>query len=173
MPGVFRGRLSPLFCYLHMKRITAEHIKSIIAEDLKNNNLFLTDLNISKLNKISLFIDSEKGVTIENCERLSRLIERNLDREEADFELEVSSPGLDKPLKYPFQYRKNIGRQVETVTTEGRKIKGTISSADEKSFDIEYSVKEKAEGSNKKINKIKKETLTFDSVNSTIVIVKF
>lgn len=156
-----------------MKLISRDHIKSIINEELTKSNLFLIDLNVNKANKISVFVDSIKGVTIADCENLSRLIEKNLDRDKEDFELEVSSPGLDKPLKMPVQYQKNIGREVEVVTNGGKKIKGKIISVGTANFEIEYNIKEKPEGGNKKISVAKKEIFEFDQVKTTKVIVKY
>lgn len=156
-----------------MKTVAVDHIKSIVNEEIIKNNLFIVELTVSRLSKISLFVDSVKGVTIEECEKLSRLIEKNLDRDIEDFELEVSSPGLDRPLKLPFQYQKNMGREVEVLKTDGTKSKGKIVSVGEVNFQIEYSIREKVEGTNKKINTTKKETIDFDNVRSTKVIVKF
>lgn len=156
-----------------MKTVEVDHIKSIVNEEIIKNNLFIVELTVSRLSKISLFVDSVKGVTIEECEKLSRLIEKNLDRDIEDFELEVSSPGLDRPLKLPFQYQKNMGREVEVLKTDGTKSKGKIVSVGEVNFQIEYSIREKVEGTNKKINTTKKETIDFDNVRSTKVIVKF
>ncbi|NJK86438.1 MAG: ribosome assembly cofactor RimP [Bacteroidales bacterium] len=147
-----------------MKLIKAEHIKSIINEELEKNNLFLIDINVSRLNKISVIVDSLKGVTIEECEKLSRLIEKNLDRDEVDFELEVSSPGIDRPLSFPFQYRKNIGREVEVIKTDGEKIKGTLTDAGEDNFSIEIKSKRK------KLKEQNKKTIQYKKRNFLILV---
>src|SRR4030042_1586705 len=98
--------------------ISAERIRTCIDEELRRNDLFLIDLVVSSSNRIKVVIDSMKGITVDECARLSRTIENKLDRDEEDFDLEVSSPGLDRPLVLPFQYLKNTGRQIEVLTME-------------------------------------------------------
>ena len=61
-----------------------------------------------------------KGITIDQCGEISKLVEASLNREEEDFEIEVSSPGLSEPFKVINQYRKNIGQEVEIVTEDGQ-----------------------------------------------------
>ena len=68
---------------------------------------------ISADNRISVFIDSLKGININDCAVLSRLLEDQLDREKEDFELTVSSAGLDQPFIVIEQYKKNIGKQIK------------------------------------------------------------
>jgi len=87
--------------------ITTEQIEKLVAEKLENKDVFLVDIRIRHGNRISVFLDSDTGVNIKTCAELSRYIEFNLDRESEDFELEVSSAGLDQPLKLLRQYVKN------------------------------------------------------------------
>jgi ribosome maturation factor RimP len=77
-------------------------------------------------NRIIVYVDSMKGITLEECKSVSRFLESRLDRNVEDFELEVSSPGLDRPLKLPVQYEKNAGRQLEVVKSDGIKIIGKL-----------------------------------------------
>ena len=87
-----------------------ERVKELIDKGLEENpSLFLIDL-------IKVIIDGDNGVGIEDCVALSRAIEHNLDREEEDFSLEVSSCGISAPLVLERQYTKNIGREVEVKT---------------------------------------------------------
>ena len=92
-----------------------------------DNGLFLVELTISKENAIKIEIDKhEGGVSVKDCMAVSRNVEHNLDRDEQDFELHVSSAGLDKPLRHINQYIKNIGRRVEIAMRDGRKLEGEI-----------------------------------------------
>ena len=79
--------------------ITKQQVERLIKDKLKKENCFVVELEVRKGNNILLEIDSLEGVTVEDCVSYSRAIEHNLDREEEDFELNVSSPGLDKPLR--------------------------------------------------------------------------
>jgi ribosome maturation factor RimP len=104
-------------------------IKSLAEERMNelNNGLYIVELTISSSNVISLEIDKLKGgVSVEDCISVSRNIEHNLDREQEDFELHVSSAGLDKPLRHHNQYAKNIGRTLAITTIDGNKQEGEL-----------------------------------------------
>jgi ribosome maturation factor RimP len=91
-------------------------------------------MTISSTNVIRIEIDKiNGGVTVSDCVSVSRNVEHNLDREKADFELHVSSAGLDKPFRHINQYIKNVGRTINVKTKDGRTIEGEIVKvADEK-----------------------------------------
>lgn len=103
-------------------------IRSYLEEELTQSGKFLVDVTVSAGNKITVYMDSLKGVTLDECIEVSRFLESKLDREVEDFELEVSSPGLDKPLKLPVQYEKNLGRILDIVKSNGIKITGKLES---------------------------------------------
>lgn len=115
----------PYFVALRMMIHTAQ-IEKLLQEELVRKNLFLVEASVRPGNKIVVYVDSIKGVTLEECISVSRYLENLLDRDAEDFELEVSSPGLDKPLKLPVQYEKNIGRALDVVKKDGKKVVGTL-----------------------------------------------
>ena len=111
--------------------IQASQIEQLANEHLASRpELFLVDIKVKIGNKISIRIDSDRSVLIEDCKSLSKFIEENLDREKDDFELEVSSAGIDFPLVNTRQYFKNLGRTVQVMTTEGNLFKGALVNAD-------------------------------------------
>lgn len=116
--------------------IDAKRIQVLANEKLKGTDVFLVDVKIKPINKIFVFVDSDSSVTISNCIDISRHIEFSLDRETEDFELRVSSAGLDQPLKVLRQYQKCIGREVEISTTDGEKKIGTLIKADKNGIEI-------------------------------------
>ena len=134
--------------YMINSSIIIEHL----AEELERRNLFLIEVNIRPGNKISVFIDSMKGVTLNECIAVSRYLENRLDRNIEDFELEVSSPGLDKPLKLPVQFEKNRGRTLDILKTNGIKITGKLLGMDNGLIRIESEtvVKDPATGKKRK-----------------------
>lgn len=86
-----------------------------------NSGIYIVELSVSTSNVIHVEIDKLKGgVSVEDCMSVSRNIEHNLDREKEDFELHVSSAGLDKPLRHLNQYAKNIGRTLAVVCLDGK-----------------------------------------------------
>ena len=97
-------------------------VLDIINDVLEGTEKFLINMKITPDNRIFVDIDGDNGVTIDDCIELSRAIENGLNREEEDFELNVSSAGADSPLKMPRQFRRHVGRDVSVVPF---KIKGT------------------------------------------------
>ena len=124
----------PLFCY--KKMISDQYIETLINEKLAGSDVFLVECRVKTDNKIRVFIDSERGVTIEDCIALSRHIEGNLDRDKEDFGLDVSSAGLDLPLRIPRQFKKNEGRTVHVVMNDGAEIKGKLMAVTEEDFQV-------------------------------------
>ncbi len=139
-----------------------------------DKGLFIVELRISETNEIRMEIDSEIGnVSITDCVRVSRNIEHNLDREEEDFELSVSSAGLDKPLRVIRQYPKNIGRELKVKTEEGDKIEGLLTSADEEGIVLQTSRKEKIEGKKKKELIVEDIPLKYAQIQEAKVVISF
>ena len=110
--------------------IQVTQIEQLANEHLATHpELFVVDIKVKIGNKISVRIDSDNSVLIEDCKSLSKFIEENLDREKEDFELEVSSAGIDFPLVNVRQYIKNVGRSVQIMTIDGNILKGKLLSA--------------------------------------------
>jgi len=163
------GDKSPLFLLKTMRK--KEEIINIVEKAIEEP-VFLVDLQIEKGQKINVFVDTMKGITIDQCKQINRDIEEKLDREKEDFELSVASPGLHMPLKLTKQYIKNIGQQVEVLVNDGRKETGKLLSVDEeKGVELEVDRQQK-EGKKKKWIK---ETIfiEFEHINSTKIVVSF
>ena len=100
-------------------------------------NQFIVALEIDAANKIYIEVDDKSApISITDCIKVSRGVEHNLDREEEDFALEVTSPGLDRPFKVFEQYVKNIGRPVKVKDNE----------ATPEAIALEYKEKRRIEG---------------------------
>jgi ribosome maturation factor RimP len=116
--------------------IDRKEIEHLVEERIQelDNGLYVVEMTISSTNVIRIEIDKiNGGVTVADCVSVSRNVEHNLDREKADFELHVSSAGLDKPFRHINQYIKNVGRTINVQTKDGRTIEGEIVKvADEK-----------------------------------------
>jgi len=123
--------------------INEKHIETLINEKLANSDVFLVEFRVKTDNKIRVFIDSERGITIDDCVALSRHIEGNLDREQEDFGLDVSSAGLDLPLRVTRQFKKNIGRTVHVILNDGAEIKGELIEATDENFQVLPEIKKK------------------------------
>jgi len=131
--------------------ITEKRVEGILDEVLLGTDMFLVSLSVSKGNLINVFVDSDTNVTIENCVMISRFIESELDRDVEDFELRVSSHGLDHPFKMLRQYKKYVGKQVEITTEDGKKHTGVLLTLTDD--DLELEVKKGKKGKEKAIEK--------------------
>lgn len=147
--------------------IDKDLIRQTIEEKLASTDCFLISLSISGDNQIMVEIDSETSVDLDFCVELTRYIEQHFDRDAEDYSLEIGSYSITKPFVDRRQYRKNIGRKVEVLTEESRKIRGTLVAVDNDDFTLEIEEKELVEGQKRK-KLVKKEiTLLYNSVKQT------
>lgn len=156
--------------------ITKKRVTELAEERIKerDNGLFIVDLTISSTNVIRLELDKyEGGVTVEDCVSVSRNIEHNLDREATDFELHVSSAGLDKPLRVHAQYLKNIGRELEVKLNEGGKQAGKLVAVTDKTITLERTEKQTIEGKKKKELVTLQDELPFNSFTDARIVISF
>uniref|UniRef100_A0AB33JPN7 Ribosome maturation factor RimP n=5 Tax=unclassified Prevotella TaxID=2638335 RepID=A0AB33JPN7_9BACT len=121
-------------------------VKTLVDEWLVGKEYFLVDIEISQGDRIVVEIDHADGVWIEDCVELSKYIEDRLSRDEQDYELEVGSAGLGQPFKVPQQYINFIGKEVEVLDADGRKVKGVLKSVEGNDFTVTVEEKVKVEG---------------------------
>ncbi|MDT0675082.1 ribosome assembly cofactor RimP [Autumnicola musiva] len=119
-----------------------EKVEKLLNEAFeKNNSLFLISLDVSGNNHIKVIIDGDQGISVNDCIEISRSVEHNLDRDEVDFSLEVTSAGVSEPLSLPRQYKKNIGRKLQVKTGED-KIEGTLTNANDEEIHLKWKARE-------------------------------
>ena len=117
-------------------------VKNLVDEALAlNESLYLIDLSISESNKIRVVVDGDTGVPLSECIRISRNINDNLDREEEDFSLEVTTPDIAHPLKVKRQYIKNLNRILKVKNAE-EEFEGTLVAADEDKIVLNWKARE-------------------------------
>lgn len=145
-----------------------------LAEKGLQEGQFLVDIHIGPMNDIRLELDhEERPISIEECVQLSRQVEHKLDRDEEDFSLEVTSPGLDKPFRVFRQYVKNIGRPVKVKTEDGRAHEGTLVEADEHKVVLERREKQRIEGRKAKEWVTKQSIIEMDDIVETKIEIVF
>lgn len=133
--------------------IPQKRIQELAEERIAEHDpsVYIVEIHVGTGNNILVEIDKENGyVSIEDCVAISRNIEHNLDREAEDFSLEVSSAGIDKPLRVYKQFVKNTGRQVKVKLAEKGSLEGTLVSADKEGIVVETKEKKTVEGRKKK-----------------------
>ena len=132
---------------------------------------FLVEIRIKPTNNIKVFIDADEGVILSDLIDYNRKLYRQLEESKIfpndDFSLEVSSPGLDEPLKLFRQYKKNIGRFVEITLNDGARIEGKLLEATEDGVVVEIET-----GKGKK-KQTRQESFLFDQIKNTKIQIKF
>lgn len=133
--------------------------------------IFLVEIRIKPTNNVKVFLDSDNGMSLDKLIQYNRKLYKDLEENSffpgGDFSLEVSSPGLDEPLKLRRQYLKNIGRGVEVTQIDGGKNEGKLLQVGETEIVIE---EEKGKGKKKELVQ---HTIPFDNIKSTKIQIKF
>ena len=145
--------------------IEKQKIQGLVEEFIKGTGLFLVTVKINNGNRIIVLADKNEGITIDECAAIHRHIENGLDRETEDFELQVSSPGLDMPFVVIEQYIKNASKKAEVVDNEGSKYIGKLKNVTTGGFELETEIKTKG-----RPIELKDISFNFEQIKSTRVI---
>ena len=152
--------------------IDKERVIALVEEKL-TDRMFLVEVTVSAGNLIQVFIDSYDGITIDHCIEVSRHVEHSLDREEEDFGLEVSSPGLTEPFKVKQQFFKYTGREIDLVLHSGERISGLLMDAGEKGIVMETIIAEKPEGQKRKEMTKKENKYNYEEIKRAKAVISF
>ena len=148
-------------------------VEKLVNQWLEDKDYFLVDIEISRDDKIVVEIDHADGVWIEDCVQLSRFIEDNLSRDEEDYELEVGSAGLGQPFKVKQQYINFIGKEVEVLDADGKKLKGVLKNVDGDEFTVTTKEKVKKEGAKRPTIEDVDHTFNMNNVKYTKYLISF
>jgi ribosome maturation factor RimP len=148
--------------------ISKETIQPMVEELFAGTDRFLVDVVIQPTNRIYVYFDSDTTITISDCQEISRAIENNLNRDNEDYDLTVSSSGIDRPLKMLRQYKKNIGKELDVVTTEGKNIAGILIKVEEDFVELEHPVKKP-----KKETRKENTRLPISEIKTAKLVIKF
>lgn len=150
-------------------------LKERIAEQLarysEGKDLFLVDVKATPQDKIMVFIDGMKNVTIETCIAVSRMLEEFLETEKLvreNYVLEVSSPGMGQPFRVRQQYEKSVGRMLEVLLNDGVKYKGALGEVKEDEIVLRVEKKVK-----KKVVEVEDVAIPFDQIKATKQLITF
>lgn len=150
-----------------------------LIEDLLNKaleerkDLFLIDFQVLPNNDYKVVIDGDKGVQVEDCVFVSRAIEHNIDRDEHDFSLEVTSAGATSPLTEKRQYSKNIDRTLEIKTKDNQNLEGKLTEVNEESITLEWKTREPKPVGKGKVTVRKKVEVAFEDIDTARVKIIF
>ncbi|WP_424493392.1 ribosome assembly cofactor RimP [Salinimicrobium sp. GXAS 041] len=150
-----------------------ERVENLLQEAFEeNNSLFLIELKVDSKNHISVVIDGDEGVSVNDCIAVSRKIEHNLDREEEDFSLDVASAGVSQPLTQLRQYKKNVGRKLSVITAEG-KVEGELVKVEDEKITLKWKAREPKPVGKGKVTVTKEAVLPVEEINEAKVIITF
>jgi ribosome maturation factor RimP len=153
--------------------INKQTIISLIESHFEGSDKFIVDVKVLTGNKIEVYIDAPKHIVIADCVELSRFIEGHLDREKEDFELQVSSPGATESFKVLDQYRKYKETKVKVVTKDGKKHEGVLKEANDDTFVIEETRREKKTIGKGNQTVIENITIAYNNVKETKSVLPF
>ena len=138
---------------------------------MEDPGYFLVEVKINPTNNIKVFLDADTGVSIDKCVKYNRalykLVEESGIFPDGNFSLEVSSPGLDEPLKLIRQYIKNTGRNVEVLLQDGSKVEGKLMAVTDAAIQVE-----EVKGKNKK-QEVLEHTIRIDNIKTTKIQIQF
>jgi ribosome maturation factor RimP len=145
----------------------------LVAEALKENeSLFLIDLKMGADNSIQVVVDGDQGVPLHECIRISRHIEQNLDREQEDFSLEVTSPSITDPISNRRQFNKNLGRILNLKTDRGE-FEGRLSEIVDEKLVLRWKAREPKPVGKGKITVDKEEIIPIEDIKEAKVKIIF
>jgi ribosome maturation factor RimP len=156
-------------------KLEENSLKDLVEKSLEYESLFLVAVKVSRhgdSQRVKIILDGDNGITIEQCAEVSRKISQVLDEDEGDqspFVLEVTSPGVDHPIRMFRQYVKNVGRRVKVILQDRIEIKGILKSVNEKFIEVEKEIKSK----NKKEHKSEMVEIPFDKIEKTNILISF
>ena len=163
--------------FLESIRINMEFRKKI--EELLNNfleerkDLFLIDLKFSAGDDITVILDGDNGVSLQDCLDASRAIEFNMDREDHDFSLQVMSAGLSEPLSSERQFRKNIGRDLDILMNDSTKIEGELAKVDDEKITLILRYRKPKEVGKGKVDVEEEKEIPYSEIKKALVAIKF
>lgn len=151
-----------------------KRIEELLNEFLETRkDLFLIDLKISAGDDITVILDGDNGVSLQDCLDASRAIEFNMDREEHDFSLQVMSAGLSEPLASQRQFAKNIGREIEVLLNDSSKIEGELVKADEERITLILRYRKPKDIGKGKVDVEEEKEIPYSEIKKALVTIKF
>lgn len=142
-------------------------LTQVVEQAIAGTDLFVVRIAVSRDNVVEVDLDSMTSVTIDQCVMVNNAVLEAFDRDIEDYELTVGSYGISSPLLVRRQYDKNLGREVEVLTRDGRKLKGTLTEATDAGFTIKVPTKVKPEGKKRPELVMVAQTLAYDAVKHT------
>lgn len=155
---------------MDFKNKIEELLNTFLAE---REDLFLIDLKISAADDITVILDGDNGVSVQDCLDASRVIEFNMDREEHDFSLQVMSAGLSEPLTLPRQYVKNIGRDLKVILINDTEIEGELLRVENEFVTLVLRYRKPKDIGKGKVDVVEEREIPYSEIKKATIVIKF
>ncbi len=139
----------------------------------EREDLFLINLKFSAADDITVILDGDDGVTLQDCLDASRAIENNLDREEHDFALQVMSAGLSEPLSSERQFNKNLGREIEVLLNDSTEMEGELLKVEADKITLILKYRKPKEIGKGKVDVVEEREILYTDIKKALVAIKF
>ena len=153
--------------------IDKQQLTQTVEQAIEGTSIFIVDIKINPGNAIVVEIDSPESIDIDTCAKITRQIEATFDRDVEDYALEVGSAGLTAPFQVKGQYLKNIGNEVEVLTSDGRKLQGVLTTVSDNDFTIEVAKKVKEPGAKRPTLVMEPTTIEMSNTKSVKYLINF
>lgn len=155
-----------------MARSIEDKVSALVEEKIADrDDLFVVDVKMHSNGKLEVLVDGDHGISIQDCAAISRHVGFRLEEEDAiphAYRLEVSSPGIDRPLSTVRQYRKNIGRAIQVSLQDGTTKTGKLLEVADESVTIVETIKEKGK---KAVEQ--QQTISLENITTIKVLISF
>ena len=155
---------------MEFRKRVEELLQDFLAE---REDLFLINLKFSATDDITVILDGDEGVTLQDCLDASRAIENNLDREEHDFSLQVMSAGLSEPLSSERQFNKNFGREIEVLLNDGTEIEGELIKVESDQITLILKYRKPKDIGKGKVDVVEERAILYTDIKKALVAIKF
>ena len=155
---------------MEFRKRVDELLQEFLAE---REDLFLINLKFSSGDDITVILDGDDGVTLQDCLDASRAIENNLDREEHDFALQVMSAGLSEPLSSERQFNKNLGREIEVLLNDSTELEGELLKVEEDKITLILKYRKPKDIGKGKVDVVEEREILYTDIKKALVAIKF
>lgn len=151
--------------------LNKEYVETTVNKALEGTTAFIVDITLSPSNMVNVYIDKPEGIVVADCIKINKLLATELETQNINAEITVSSPGLEEPLKVTQQYVKNIGRTVKVVTKTGEEKTGKLLAANIDGIELETT--ERIKNGNKKEEVSNHFQYTYNQLAKTQIVLSF
>ncbi|PID90309.1 MAG: hypothetical protein CSA97_03550 [Bacteroidetes bacterium] len=140
-----------------------------LSEYTEDSDFFVVRVIVRPGEELEVEVDRDGGLSSDECSEICRFVNEKLEAQGEDWCVTVGSPGLTSPMRMPRQFLKNVGRDVEVLQADGKKIRGKLLRASDGGFTIEVGEKVRREGKKRPEVVLREMDFSYAGVKSVVV----